>query len=57
VDLFINSLCLKEYDRILLIIDDTYNEKDGDLVSRQISNQCQYANRRGFLTYVLDVSV
>jgi SRSO17 transposase len=32
VDLFINSLCLKEYDRILLIIDDTYNEKDGDLV-------------------------
>jgi len=29
VDLFIDSLCLKENDKILLIIDDTYNEKDG----------------------------
>lgn len=27
VDLFIDSLCLKENDKLLLIIDDTYNEK------------------------------
>ena len=30
VDLFINSLCLKENDKLLLIIDDTYNEKEGN---------------------------
>ena len=29
VDLFIKKLCLKENDRVLLIIDDTYNEKEG----------------------------
>lgn len=30
VDLFIDSLCLKENDKLLLIIDDTYNEKEGN---------------------------
>ncbi len=30
VDLFIESLCLKDHDRVLLIIDDTYNEKEGN---------------------------
>ena len=29
VDLFIDKLCLKDRDKVLLIIDDTYNEKDG----------------------------
>jgi hypothetical protein len=29
VDLFIDSLRLKENDKMLLIIDDTYNEKEG----------------------------
>jgi SRSO17 transposase len=29
VDLFIDKLCLKDDDKILLIIDDTYNEKNG----------------------------
>ena len=29
VDLFIDKLCLKDNDKILLIIDDTYNEKEG----------------------------
>jgi len=29
VDLFIEHLCLKENDKILLIIDDTFNEKEG----------------------------
>jgi len=29
VDLFINHLSLKDNDKILLIIDDTYNEKEG----------------------------
>jgi len=28
-NLFINHLCLKENDKVLLIIDDTYNEKEG----------------------------
>ena len=28
VDLFIDKLCLKDNDKILLIIDDTYNEKN-----------------------------
>jgi hypothetical protein len=29
VNLFIDNLCLKDNDKILLIIDDTYNEKEG----------------------------
>jgi len=29
VDLFIEHLCLKENDKMLLIIDDTFNEKEG----------------------------
>jgi hypothetical protein len=30
VDLFIDSLCLNENDKLLIIIDDTYNEKEGN---------------------------